>query len=105
MGAKRLTEITIREAAALIWQLRNVHVIQRECNEDQIPTLPEIKNHFLFRLNRRMQLDITLTDKRKFGKKAIPKSMVLETWLETIEINKPPDNWTTIPGVLVGIGS
>ena len=103
LRSKRLMEITIREAATLIWQLRNIYVIQKEGDESQIPTLTEIHSQFLFQLNHHMQLDVTLTNKYKFGRQALPKSMVLDTRLETIELDEPLDNWTTVPRVLVGI--
>ncbi|KIK64704.1 hypothetical protein GYMLUDRAFT_146736, partial [Collybiopsis luxurians FD-317 M1] len=79
-GATRLTEITLREATALIWHMRNTHVIQHDNDPTKMPTATEIQNQFFFRLNRRMQLDVTLMSKVKFGRKAIPKATVLETW-------------------------
>ncbi|KIK51089.1 hypothetical protein GYMLUDRAFT_65009 [Collybiopsis luxurians FD-317 M1] len=65
--AQRLLEITVREATALIWHMRNVHVIQHDNDREKIPLMNEIQNQFYFRLNRRMQLDVTLMNKAKFG--------------------------------------
>ncbi|KIK59248.1 hypothetical protein GYMLUDRAFT_169734 [Collybiopsis luxurians FD-317 M1] len=96
-GATRLVEIMIREVAALIWHMRNAHVIQHDSNLTKMPTDAEIQNQFFFQLNKRIQLDVTLMSKVKFGSKAILKAKVLETWQEIVEINKPPDNWTIHP--------
>ncbi|KAF5381175.1 hypothetical protein D9757_009443 [Collybiopsis confluens] len=104
-GASRLTEVVMREATALIWQLRNNHVIKQNGNTAKLPTKKEIYHQFLFRLNQRMQLDLTLMNQFKFGNKAIPKARVLSTWQGTIEVDEPPDDWTKIPGVLVGMGN
>ncbi|KAF5384648.1 hypothetical protein D9757_007442 [Collybiopsis confluens] len=103
-GGKRLMEIVMREATALIWQLRNNHVIKQNGDPNKIPTEVEIRNQFLFRMNQRLQLDLTLINKLKFGKKALAKAIVLNTWQDIIKVDEPPDDWTKLPGVLVGMG-
>lgn len=69
-GASRLTEITIREGTALIWQIRNEHVIKHNNDLSKLPTNEEIEKRFIFQMNCRMQLDCTLTNRVRFGKKA-----------------------------------
>ncbi|KAJ7651550.1 hypothetical protein DFH06DRAFT_1420002, partial [Mycena polygramma] len=65
----------------------------------------EIHNRWLKTINNRLAMDSTLTNSQKWGKKAINKSLVLETWSKTLknEVNLPKD-WTWETGVLVGIG-
>ncbi|THU92328.1 hypothetical protein K435DRAFT_672306 [Dendrothele bispora CBS 962.96] len=106
-GSSRLTEIVMRESAALIWQLRNKHVIQHENDPNKIPTRTEIENRFYYRINARMQLDCTLTNKYKFEAKALSKETVADTWEEILAKSNEfeaglPENWITTPGVLVG---
>ncbi|KIK51658.1 hypothetical protein GYMLUDRAFT_181161 [Collybiopsis luxurians FD-317 M1] len=102
--AARLTEIVMQEATALIWQLRNIHVIQHDNDLLKTPMVMEIQNQFLFRLSKCLELDLTLIDKAKFRKKPLLKTTVLETWQDTTDVNKPPDDWTKVSGVLVGMG-
>jgi hypothetical protein len=103
-GATRIVEIVMRESITLIWQLRNMHVIEHNNADKFIPTASEIKNKFLTHLNNRLQLDLTLLNDLKFGKKSLPKEHVMETWQGTIKNYEPPDDWTKKPRVLVGMG-
>ncbi len=49
-------------------------------------------------------MDCLLTDKRKYNKKAILKSVVLGTWQNTLENEESlPEDWTKEIGVLVGM--
>jgi ribonuclease HI len=103
-GGDRLVEITIREGAQLIWQLRNEHVIKNENDPTRMHSNTEITNRLTTKLNNRLQLDRTLTNKLKFGKKALPKAVVLDTWSGTLSNKDLPGDWISTPGVLVGMG-
>ncbi|PBK83575.1 hypothetical protein ARMGADRAFT_944806, partial [Armillaria gallica] len=49
-------------------------------------------------------LDCILSDKKKYKKKAIQKSLVLKTWQGTLlQESSLPEDWTRENGVLVGI--
>ncbi|KAJ6459390.1 hypothetical protein C8R47DRAFT_1022598 [Mycena vitilis] len=100
-GTSRLYRILVSESAHLIWKLRNERVIQGK----EPASEREIHNRWLKTINNRLAMDSTLTNSQKWGKKAINKSLVLETWSKTLknEVNLPKD-WTWETGVLVGVG-
>ncbi len=55
-------------------------------------------------MNRWLQLDCILSDRKKFKKKATQVSLVLKTWQGTLlEESSLPEDWTRENGVLVGI--
>ncbi|KAF8912565.1 hypothetical protein CPB85DRAFT_1220060, partial [Mucidula mucida] len=95
-GEERMRRILISESAHLIWKLRNERVI----NEKPPSSRREIENRFRYTINRRLELDCLLSDKKRFGKKAISKSLVLNTWRDVIPND---DDRTRESGVLVGI--
>ncbi|KAJ6488227.1 hypothetical protein C8R47DRAFT_953525, partial [Mycena vitilis] len=99
-GTSRLYRILVSESAHLIWKLRNERVIQGK----EPASEREIHNRWLKTINNRIAIDSTLTNSQKWGKKAINKSLVLETWSKTLknEVNLPKD-WTWETGVLVGV--
>ncbi|KAK0470680.1 hypothetical protein IW261DRAFT_1345287 [Armillaria novae-zelandiae] len=104
-GATKRTEeqfrrILISESAHLIWRLRNDRVI----NERQPYSEKEISQCWLGALNCRLCMDCLLTDKRKYSKKVILKSIVLGMWWNTLENDEAlPEDWTKEIGVLVGM--
>jgi ribonuclease HI len=74
----RLYRIMITESLYLIWKLRCECVIGRN---GEPPTENEIVNRWVHVMNERLEVDINLTDKFKFGKQySIPPRLVLDTW-------------------------
>ncbi|KAJ7615152.1 hypothetical protein DFH06DRAFT_919230, partial [Mycena polygramma] len=99
-GTTRLYRIVISESAHLIWRLRNERVI----NGKDPPSETEIQNRWEHSLNIRISLDCLLTNKAKYGSKAIKKSLVLRTWSGILQNeDRLPADWTRETGVLVGI--
>ncbi|KAJ6499692.1 hypothetical protein C8R47DRAFT_1258963, partial [Mycena vitilis] len=100
-GTTRLFRILVSESAYLIWKVRNERVIQ----DKEPASINEIQNRWLKTMNNRLGLDCALTNEQKWGKKALNKTIVLETWQKVLknEENLPKD-WTWETGVLVGIG-
>ncbi|KAJ7673161.1 hypothetical protein DFH06DRAFT_1359054 [Mycena polygramma] len=90
-GTTRFFRILVSESAHLIWK--------------EPASINEIQNRWLKTINNRLGLDCALTNEQKWGKKALNKSIVLETWHGVLknEGNLPKD-WTWETGVLVGIG-
>lgn len=99
-GKTRLRRIIISEAAHLIWKLRNDRVI----NEGEYQTRSMIKKRWKHTMNMRLRMDQLHTNKARYKKKALKKSIVLNTWNKTLhnEGDLPPD-WSRELGVLVGI--
>jgi hypothetical protein len=55
-------------------------------------------------LNKRLQNDRTLTNKKKYGNKALPEKLILEMWKNILLRDENlPENWLKASGVLVGI--
>ena len=79
-GANRLYRIAVSESAHLIWRLRCKWRISDEADPDKIPTKEEVQKVWLNVINRRLRLDCLLTDKHKYGKKAIRQPLVEKTW-------------------------
>ncbi|KAJ6482425.1 hypothetical protein C8R45DRAFT_1001385 [Mycena sanguinolenta] len=69
------------------------------------PTVNEVHNRWVRAMNDRLQIDINLTDRKRFGKQyTVAPALVLETWNGTLLQNDElPDDWLKEPGVLVGI--
>ena len=107
-GDARLYRILITESAHLIWKIRNERVI-RDDNEPARPpiTRREINARWKTAMNARLAEDCALTNPGKYGKKALPKSLVERTWSKTLknEDDLPHDWWRGYTEVLVGIGS
>ncbi|SJL00669.1 uncharacterized protein ARMOST_03982 [Armillaria ostoyae] len=99
-GTERFRRLLVSESAHLIWKIRNDRVINERSNY----TPREVEQRWLNAMNRRMRLDCTLPDKKKFRKKAIQISLVLKTWQGTLlQESSLPEDWTRENGVLVGI--
>lgn len=100
-GDNRLFGILVTESAFLIWRLRNKRVCD-EIPEDKWPESTEIRNAWLYAINRRLRLDVILTH-AKWGEKALKRKTVIQTWRGLLqdESNLPKD-WTQSSGVLVG---
>ncbi|KAK0492473.1 hypothetical protein EDD18DRAFT_1079548, partial [Armillaria luteobubalina] len=84
----------------VIWNARCAQVIQK----DNAPFLPtQIHNRWLAKVWKQLELDCLLTWNH-FGKKALPKDLVLKTWLRVIkDEHQLPKDWTEADGVLVGM--
>jgi exonuclease III len=103
-GKNRLYTIIISESASLIWRLRCQKVIEYGNGKDHTET--EIHNKWTYIINTRLKLDKILTNKYRYGNKAISKKKVLETWSGVLyDEDGLSEDWTKQPGVLVGITS
>jgi ribonuclease HI len=101
-GLTRLRRILITEAAHLIWRRRNERVIPERPKPP--PTPAELRNRWIRALNDKIQLDGYLCSKRRFGKKARSKKVVLATWRGALRDEAElPEDWTGLSGVLVGM--
>lgn len=99
-GDRRLFSIIVPEAARLIWRLRCERVIDRE--NEQFTQL-EIHNRWKAILNRRLTIERHATAS-KYGRCALPKDRVKETWEGLLENERDlPVDWLEATGVLVGI--
>ncbi|KAJ7330328.1 hypothetical protein DFH08DRAFT_708879, partial [Mycena albidolilacea] len=99
-GESRLYRILLSESAYLIWKLRCERVIGGKPGaSDQ-----EIENRWRWTINNRLEIDRLLTN-TKWGKHTIQKSLVLQTWRNTLaNEDRLPEDWTGKAGVLVGEG-
>jgi len=106
LGANRLFTIIISESMYLIWLLRCEWCIQKQCDPSNQHTTNEIRERWLAIINNHLQMDCTLTNKRRYGKRALPALTVHKTWHGTIlDEQSLPDDWHRNTGVLVGIGA
>ncbi|KAJ7581353.1 ribonuclease H-like protein [Mycena floridula] len=100
-GTERLRRILISESAHLIWRIRNERAIN---GKDPLPR-KAIRARWVITMNNRIKLDCLLTNKTRYGTKAIQKSLVLSTWNKVIaNENALPEDWTRETGALVGVG-
>ncbi|KAJ7722913.1 hypothetical protein B0H14DRAFT_3098393 [Mycena olivaceomarginata] len=79
-GANRLFRVLISETAHLIWKLRCLRVIERGSDPAKYFSEAEIHNRWLACINARLRSDIILTDRNKFGNRALNFKEVLNTW-------------------------
>ncbi|KAF8180507.1 ribonuclease H-like domain-containing protein [Mycena galopus ATCC 62051] len=90
LGEKRLYKILITESAHLIWKLRN----ERRIQQKDAASFPEIKNRWLRAINGRLAIDCAMTDKYKWGRKAVTISLVKSTWKRTLKDEHTlPQDW------------
>ncbi|KAJ7106482.1 hypothetical protein C8R43DRAFT_1080647 [Mycena crocata] len=100
-GATRLYRIMVSESAHLIWRIRN----ERKIKGWDPATPREARNRWLRAINNRLKIDCIMTNEVKFGKKAIQKKLVKETWKNVLKDESTlPKDWTWETEVLVGIG-
>ncbi|KAF9018689.1 hypothetical protein BDZ89DRAFT_959830 [Hymenopellis radicata] len=98
-GKERLYRIIMTSSAQVIWNSRCERIIEYGNAEF---TANQIKNRWKKKINRRLELDCLMTRKR-FGKKAIPKKHVINTWKGSLKDEYDlPEDWTEVSGVLVG---
>ncbi|KAL1688071.1 hypothetical protein GGG16DRAFT_60724 [Schizophyllum commune] len=89
-GDNRLYRILMGEGMYLIWLLRNERVIQNEGERTKYPTKEAIKSRLFATLKRRRDIDFTLTNKRKFKRRALDPKLVEDTWRDVFEEEPPP---------------
>jgi ribonuclease HI len=98
-GANRLYRILLSESAYLIWKICCERLLVRS-NEEQWHSPKEIQNCWLHAMNKRLQFDCAMTN-RRFEKKALADDVVLQTWSGTLHNEHSlPDNWIQESGVL-----
>ncbi|KAF8308041.1 hypothetical protein DL93DRAFT_2142829 [Clavulina sp. PMI_390] len=104
-GAVRFLQIVVTEAAFIVWKARNKRVINGDGeNQDRAATRQEAVGALAKVLNQRLSDDRRLTNRIKYGRSALSRSIVLSTWSGALknEESLPPD-WLRHHGVLVGL--
>ncbi|KIY52034.1 hypothetical protein FISHEDRAFT_35985 [Fistulina hepatica ATCC 64428] len=105
-GGARLFLIIISETAHLIWRLRCERRIRFEDNQAKWHSNVEIHNRWLTGINNRLALDRVMTNRLKYGRKALDPKKILKTWGGTLKKEKNlPDDWIVGPEVLVDISA
>ncbi|KAJ7210850.1 hypothetical protein GGX14DRAFT_363068, partial [Mycena pura] len=100
----RLYHILITESLYSIWKLRCECMIGRN---GEPPTENEVQNRWVQTIDERLNIDINLTNKYKFGKQySLPRVLILDTWQGTLlDENDLPTDWLKTTEVLMGIAS
>ena len=103
-GHSRLYTIVISESAYLIWRLRCEWKFERGENEERIHTTAEIESRWIAMINTKLKFDCLMTDRRRYGRKAINPEVVRKTWNGVLSDERSlPDDWVSEAGVLVGM--
>lgn len=103
-GSSRLYTIVILEPAYLTWRLRCEWRIDRGEDPQRVHTKAEIAGRWLSMVNTRLKLDCLMTNKARYGCKALNPVMVKQTWNNVLHDERGlPDNWISESGVLVGM--
>lgn len=103
-GNNRLYSIILSESSLLIWNYCCQKVFK--LGEDQNHTITEIHNRWVAAINSRIKLDKIVTNKHRYGSKAVSKEKVLKTWSGVLyDEDSLPEDWTRHSEVLVGIAS
>ena len=104
IGASRLSTIVTLECAWLTWKARCKRIIGDKQHNLISTTDNEALNNLRSALNNRLREDISLTNPRKYGRKAYPKQLILSTWSRILENEESlPEDWLPCNKVLVGI--
>lgn len=99
-GKEQFYQIIMSMSIQIIWNVRCERVIQ---NDDTPFLLTQICNRWLAKVHKCLELDCLMT-RDCFGKKALQKELVLETWSGVIkDEHYLPRDWTETDGVLVGM--
>ncbi|KAF9057021.1 hypothetical protein BJ165DRAFT_1334835, partial [Panaeolus papilionaceus] len=93
----------LSETMHLIWKLRCEWKIKRNEDPTKMHGRREIMNKWHSVINSRLKIDCLLTNRRKYGNKALNRGMVKDTWAGTLENEENMVEEWTEPGVLVGI--
>ena len=78
-GLDRLMRIAITETAYLIWTLRCERVIARDGTRESEHPPQEVTAKWYAAMLKRQTLDAAMTS-RRYGKKALDRKMVIDTW-------------------------
>jgi hypothetical protein len=104
-GANRLYTILISESLYLIWKLRCEWRIDRDADPARAPAPAEAKQRWIHAINTRLRHDCLMTDRLRYGSKALRTHSVHGTWRGTLrDESHLPVNWHRLSEVLVGIG-
>ncbi|TDL17429.1 ribonuclease H-like protein [Rickenella mellea] len=104
-GATRLYRIVVSESMHLVWKLRCEWRISRGADPERVHTVNEIQTRWLKALDTRLRLDGLMTDKRRYGSKALSLNRVRKTWEGVLQDDhRLPDTWPRYTEGLVGIG-
>ncbi|KAF9033817.1 hypothetical protein BJ165DRAFT_1417483 [Panaeolus papilionaceus] len=102
-GIQRLKRIIITETMYLIWKIRCEWKISRNEDLSKLHGRKEILSKWHSVINSRLKIDCLLTNRKKYGNRALNKGLVKDTWTGTLENEENlVEEWTE-PGVLVGI--
>jgi ribonuclease HI len=80
-GTSRLYRILVSESAHLVWRLHNEKVIQQKDSA----SVPEIHNRWIHQINNRLMIDCAMTNRNKYGKRAIKTAVVKQTWKNVLK--------------------
>ncbi|KAH9856131.1 hypothetical protein C2E23DRAFT_866206 [Lenzites betulinus] len=101
-GKTRLLRISLSETAYLVWKIRCERVISWQEQPDRTHSDHQLRSLWARVMGERLRLDLDRT-RRKWGKRSLPRNVVLETWRGTLHDEKAlPEDWTETTGVLVG---
>ncbi|EIM88751.1 uncharacterized protein STEHIDRAFT_21159, partial [Stereum hirsutum FP-91666 SS1] len=100
-GTNRLYRILISESAHLIWKMRCTRRIEHLDDPAKFPSEREIRNKWVYHMNRRLLIDRLTCDKKRYGRRATQPKTVLNTW-SSVLLGKEnlPDDWIRESGVL-----
>ena len=104
VGHSRLYTLVVSESAYLIWRIRCEWRIERQEDKEKLHTDAKIVSRWLAVINMRLKFDCLMSDKRRYGCKAIDPEIVRKTWDRVLQDEQGlPDNWVYESGVLVGM--
>ena len=89
----------------LAWNLSRKHKIEHEEDPSRILPRETVEKIWLRAINERLKLDCQMTNRAKYGRKALRQELVEKTWERVLDNQLDlPENWSRNTGVLVGIG-
>jgi exonuclease III len=103
-GINRFYKILMITSAQFIWAMRCERRISRGDDPEKRHTKDEIHNRWVAKMNYRVSLDQMLTSETRFEYKALPRSLVIDTWKGALDNEQSlPADWCRHNEVLVGI--
>ena len=104
-GANRLYAILLSESAYQIWKAWCKWKISDGASPEKFPTRQELRVGWIKNLNRRLQLERLMTNKPRYGQKALKPKLVERTWWGVLQNQESlQDDWLKKgTEVLVGI--
>ncbi|KAF9022107.1 hypothetical protein BDZ89DRAFT_1197489 [Hymenopellis radicata] len=94
-GQNRLFQKLVSEGSFLIWKLRNERRIEHEEDTNFEQSGREIKNRFMAVLKAAAKADFAMTSVAKYGKQAIKKELVKDTWRKLINSSSEQEGHVT----------